>query len=143
MTETCPTCGGDPKRPTIYCGSGGCYAEYRVCPFCGGLGEVARTRNAWTAIGQRLKAARIAHMVRIGDDHGRWVYTLDKDVPEQSMPLYAQAHRWHIPERAVEQIEAGKMDPWSIAHRVSSWSWPLEAGEPHCPSCRCRAPYLV
>lgn len=139
MTTTCPTCGGDPKRPTFYCGSGGCFVEYRVCPFCGGMGRVSRAREGWPLIGHRLKAARLAHMVRIGDDNGRWVYTLDERIPEQPMPLYAQAQRWRMPERAVEQIEAGNMDPWSVAKRISSMSWPLEIEEKHCTTCRCAA----
>jgi hypothetical protein len=77
-------------------------------------------------IGQRLKAARLSQMVQIADDNGRWVFTIDDITPEQPMPLYAQAQRYRIPERMLEQIEAGNLDPWSIAKRLSSLAWPIK-----------------
>lgn len=123
---TCPCCVGNPRQPTFWCGEGGCDIEFRICPFCGGLGDVSRHRANWPMIGARLKAARLDRIVQIGDDNGRWVFTIDDETPEQPMPLYAQAKGFGISERALEQIEAGRMDPWIIAHWIHELVWPLE-----------------
>lgn len=120
----CPSCGGKPERPIFYCGDSSTI-EIRQCPFCGGLGSVLRTRLSWRMIGQRLKAARLSRIVQIGDDNGRWVFTLDDDTPEQPMPVYAQAWLYDISERMLEQIENGNLDPWSIASKLNTLTWPL------------------
>ena len=120
---TCPCCNGVKHVGILFiCPIG---AQELTCPYCAGAGDVSEGRMGWRVIGQNLRRAREACPVQIGDDRGRWVFTVDDTTPIIPMPLYAAAHLLQIPEAMLTAIENGEFPPERIALQAATMlvSW--------------------